>query len=259
MVKIKNKRILLVGASGVLGSEYVKFFHENGAKLVISDKKTNKYEKLINKYKNIKFIYCNLEKETEIIKMAKKAAKFFKGLDGVIVNAAATQESLVSSKKNNFPTFEKYPLDLWDKSVRVNLTAGFLIARETVDYLKKSKGSLVFVSSTYGLVGPDHRIYDKERFKSIPAYSATKAGVIGLARWLSTWLGKFSVRVNVVTPGGVYNDHSKSFKKKYSQKTPLNRMANPREMNGILAYLMSDSSSYATGQNFIIDGGFTAW
>ena len=99
MVEIKNKRILLVGASGVLGSEYVKFFHENGAKLVISDKKTNKYEKLINKYKNIKFIYCNLEKETEIIKMAKKAAKFFNGLDGVIVNAAATQESLVSSKK----------------------------------------------------------------------------------------------------------------------------------------------------------------
>ena len=98
MVKIKNKRILLVGASGVLGSEYVKFFHENGAKLVISDKKTNKYEKLINKYKNIKFIYCNLEKETEIIKMAKKAAKFFKGLDGVIAisNAIPTMGAMTS-------------------------------------------------------------------------------------------------------------------------------------------------------------------
>lgn len=259
MVEIKNKRILLVGASGVLGSEYVNFFHEKGVKLIISDLKTVKYERVIKKNKNVKALYCNLEKESDIITMIKKAGKIYNGLDGVIINAAATQESLVNNKTNNFPPFEKYPLNLWEKSIKVNLTAGFIVARETIKYLKKSKGSLVFVSSTYGLVGPDHSIYKGEKFKSIPAYSATKAGVIGLAKWLSTWLGKHSVRVNIVTPGGVYNNHSKSFKKKYSQRTPLNRMANSTEMNGILAFLMSDSSSYATGQNFIIDGGFTAW
>ena len=259
MINIKNKRILLIGASGVLGAEYTKYFIKNGAKLIISDLKSTKYKKIIKKNRKAKFFYCNLEKEDEICKMVKKAASFYKGLDGVIINAAATQESLVSNKKNNFPRFEKYPLQLWEKSIKVNLTAGFLIARETINYLKKSRGSLVFVSSTYGLVGPDHRIYKNEKFKSIPTYSATKAAVIGLARWLSTWLGKHSVRVNVITPGGVYNNHSKKFVKKYSDRTPLNRMADPREMNGILAYLMSDASSYATGQNFIIDGGFTAW
>ena len=108
------------------------------------------------------------------------------------------------------------------------------------------------------MVGPDHKIYKNEKFKSIPAYSASKAGVIGLARWLATWLGSSSVRVNVLTPGGVYNNHTKNFNRKYSDRTPLNRMAKSKEMNGMLAYLMSDESSYATGQNFIIDGGYTA-
>ena len=258
MINFKKKRILLVGASGILGSEYAKFFHDNGARLIVSDIKSLKYEKLLKKIKKAKSIYCDLIQEKEIIKMVKKAASFYKGLDGVIINAAATQESLINNKKNNFPPFEKYPLKLWEKSIKINLTAGFLLARESVKFLKKSKGSLVFVSSTYGLVGPDHKIYKNEKFKSIPAYSTSKAGLIGLARWLATWLGHNSVRVNVLTPGGVYNNHSKSFNKKYSERTPLNRMAKSKEMNGILGYLMSDDSSYATGQNFIIDGGYTA-
>ena len=258
MINFKKKRILLVGASGILGSEYAKFFHDNGARLIVSDIKSLKYEKLLKKIKKAKSIYCDLIQEKEIIKMVKKAASFYKGLDGVIINAAATQESLINNKKNNFPPFEKYPLKLWEKSIKINLTAGFLLARESVKFLKKSKGSLVFVSSTYGLVGPDHKIYKNEKFKSIPAYSASKAGVIGLARWLATWLGSSSVRVNVLTPGGVYNNHTKNFNRKYSDRTPLNRMAKSKEMNGMLAYLMSDESSYATGQNFIIDGGYTA-
>ncbi len=258
MINFKKKRILLVGASGILGSEYAKFFHDNGARLIVSDIKSLKYEKLLKKIKKAKSIYCDLIQEKEIIKMVKKAASFYKGLDGVIINAAATQESLINNKKNNFPPFEKYPLKLWEKSIKINLTAGFLLARESIKFLKKSKGSLVFVSSTYGLVGPDHKIYKNEKFKSIPAYSASKAGVIGLARWLATWLGSSSVRVNVLTPGGVYNNHTKNFNRKYSDRTPLNRMAKSKEMNGMLAYLMSDESSYATGQNFIIDGGYTA-
>lgn len=259
MINIKNKRILLIGASGVLGSEYTNFFFKNGVKLIISDLKSSKYLKIIKKFKNVKYLFCDLQKEKELIKMIKKSAKFYNGLDGVIINAAATQESFVKKKKNNFPSFENYPLKLWEKSIKINLTAGFLIARESMKYLTKSKGSLIFISSTYGLVGPNHQIYKNEKFKSIPAYSASKAAVIGLARWLTTYYGKKSVRVNVLTPGGVYNNHSKNFTKKYSERTPLNRMANPKDMNGILAYLVSDEFAYATGQNFIIDGGYTAW
>ena len=129
MINFKKKRILLVGASGILGSEYAKFFHDNGARLIVSDIKSLKYEKLLKKIKKAKSIYCDLIQEKEIIKMVKKAASFYKGLDGVIINAAATQESLINNKKNNFPPFEKYPLKLWEKSIKINLTAGFTCER----------------------------------------------------------------------------------------------------------------------------------
>lgn len=259
MLNIKNKRILLVGSSGVLGSEYAETLNANGAKLIMSDLPSKKFSNIIKKNKKAKYLFCDLLDENQIIDMVKKAAAFYNGLDGLIFNAAATQESFVSNKKNNFPKFEKYPLDLWEKSIKINLTAAFLVARETCNFLKKSKGSIVFVSSTYGLVGPDHRIYKHEKFKSIPAYSASKAGIIGLTKWLATWLGKDSVRVNTLTPGGIFNNQSKKFNKAYSLKTPLNRMGNPNDLTGIIIYLMSDESKYATGQNFIIDGGFTAW
>lgn len=259
MNNVKNKKILLIGAAGVLGSKYAEILNNNGAKLIISDKKDNKFTKVIKKNKKAKYLFCDLAHETEIIQMVKKASNFFNGLDGVIFNAAATQESFISKKNNSFPKFEKYPLELWEKSIKINLTAAFLVAREVSNHLKKNKGSLVFSSSIYGLVGPDHKIYKGEKFKSIPAYSASKAGIIGLAKWLSTWLGKHSVRVNVVTPGGVFNNHTIKFNKRYSDKTPLNRMAKPDDLVGIILFLMSDASSYATGQNFIIDGGYTAW
>ena len=258
MYNVKNKKILLIGAAGVLGSKYAESLNNNGAKLIMSDLKNNKFANIIKKNKKAKYLFCDLANENEIIQMVKKASIFYNGLDGVIFNAAATQESFMSKSKNNFPKFEKYPLALWEKSIKINLTAAFLVAREASNHLKKSKGSLVFASSTYGIVAPDHRIYKGEKFKSISAYSATKAGVIGLARWLATWLGEYSVRVNVVTPGGVFNGHTNKFNKKYSNRTPLNRMAKPEDLAGIMLFLMSDASNYATGQNFIIDGGYTA-
>ena len=259
MPNIKKKKILLVGSSGVLGSEYAKFFYDKKSKLIISDIESPKYQRIRKKLKKVKSLFCDLTSENEIIKMVKDASKIYNGLDSVIINSATTQESLVSKENKNFPEFEKYPLSLWEKSIKINLTASFLIARESIKHLKKTKGSLIFVSSIYGIVGPDHRIYKGEKFKSIPTYTATKAGLIGLTKWLATWLGKHSVRVNVVSPGGIFNNHSKKFKRKYSERTPLNRMGNKNELNGIMEYLVSDDSSYATGQNFIIDGGYTSW
>ena len=109
------------------------------------------------------------------------------------------------------------------------------------------------------MVGPDHRIYEDERFKSFPGYSASKAGVIGLTRWLATWWAKDNLRVNCVSQGGVYNGQDPRFVDEYSRRTPVGRMADRHELSGIMFYLLSDASSYCTGQNFIVDGGFTAW
>ncbi len=253
---IKNKKIILIGASGVLGSHYVKRFSYEKANLVAIDLPSKKFEFLRKKFKKVKFFECNIKDEKKFINIIKSSIKFLKGLDCMIYNAAATQESFVKNKKK-FPKFENYPIDLWNSSLEINLTGAFLAARETNRELKKNKGSIIFVSSIYGLVSPDHRIYKNQKFKSIPAYSASKAGVIGLAKWLASWnAGK--VRVNVVSPGGVYNQHNKKFLKSYGSKTLIGRMANQEEIFGIFKYLISDSASYVTGQNFIIDGGYTS-
>jgi len=256
---LKGKNILLFGSTGVLGSEYTSQLIKNNVNLVAIDIFSKNFLKLKKKYKNVHWIECNVLKEEQVIKSIHLASKVLKKFDVVIYNAAATQESLIYKKKNNFPVFEKYPLDLWNKSVGVNLTGAFLFARECCKYFSKKGASMIFVSSTYGLVAPDHDLYKGEKFKSIPAYSATKAGIIGLAKWLSTWLAKKKIRVNVVVPGCVKNKQSKKFIKNYSKKTPLGRMANKDEIFGIIHYLSSDSSNYTTGQTFVVDGGFTTW
>ena len=108
------------------------------------------------------------------------------------------------------------------------------------------------------MVGPDHRIYKDMPFNSLPSYAASKAGVHGLTRWLATYYGEKGIRVNTVVPGGVENNHDPEFIKRYSERTPLGRMAKPKDMVGIILYLSSDLSIYATGQQFFVDGGWTA-
>lgn len=255
-MKIKNKRILIVGASGVLGSHYVERFLEEGAKLVALDLNNLNFKRIKKKFPKLKCLNCDVQNEKDIKIQIRKAIRYLKGIDALIYNAAATQESFLKYKKK-FPKFENYPLDLWNLGLNVNLTGAFLAAREANSSLKKYKGSIIFVSSIYGIVGPDHKIYKGEKFKSIPSYSASKAGIIGLTKWLASWnAGK--VRVNVVSPGGVYNNHNKKFVKKYSSKTFIGRMAKKEEIFSIFQYLISDKASYVTGQNFIIDGGYTS-
>ena len=138
----------------------------------------------------------------------------------------------------------------WKKVIDINLTSTFLLCKHSIKKMLKNKfGRIVNITSVVGHTGNVGQTN----------YSASKAGIIGLAKWLATWLANSSVRVNVVTPGGVFNNHSKKFNKRYSYRTPLNRMARADDLVGIMLFLMSDASSYATGQNFIIDGGYTAW
>ena len=159
-----------------------------------------------------------------------------------------------------FANFENYPIEIWQKTIDVNLTGAFVFARESGRCMKEiGGGHLINVSSIYGIVAPDHRLYNDEPFKSMPGYAASKAGIIGLTNWLSTWWAKDNIRVNCISPGGVDNNHSKGFKEKYSNKTPMGRMAEREELVGMFLFLVSDASSYCTGQNYIVDGGFTTW
>ena len=257
-IDVKGKRILLLGACGVLGSAHARTLVEHEAQLIIADRPGSKVledAKLLG----ISGVVIDASDECSMVDGIATAVRLHDGLDGAIFNAAITSEGL-ASVGDPFHSFEDYPLSLWKMASDINLTGAFLFAREAGKALKNGGGgSLINVASAYGVVGPDHRIYEGQTFQSFPAYSASKSGIIGLTRWLATWWGKDNVRVNCVSPGGVYNNHNERFTAAYGNRTPMGRMADREEITGALIYLLSDSSRYCTGQNFIIDGGFTAW
>lgn len=257
-VSITGKRILLVGATGVLGRGYARAFVEEGASVAIADRAQSDVLAYASEL-GCFGVEMDVASEDSVAAGVKAAHAALGGFDGVVNNAAATGEGLMAAGEA-FAPFEDYPLAVWQKTLDVNLTGTFLVAREAGKRMKQDGGgSLVNVASIYGLVGPDHRIYEGQPFKSFPGYSASKAGVLGLTRWLATWWGQDGIRVNCVTPGGVFNGHNEAFVQAYANRTPMGRMAERDEMIGMMIYLLSDASSYCTGQNFAVDGGFTAW
>jgi 2-deoxy-D-gluconate 3-dehydrogenase len=177
-------------------------------------------------------------------------------------NSGVPDRSLQSSSPFSFK-FEDYPLELWKSAVDVNLTGLFLCCQAaTKPMVDKGKGVIINISSIYGLVGPDQRIYQNpgnlELFKPVH-YSVTKAGVLGLTRYLASYFAGKGIRVNALTPGGIYTSQEDNFVDAYSARTLLGRMADKDEMNGALLFLASDASAYMTGANLIVDGGWTAW
>lgn len=254
---IADKRVLLFGACGVLGRVHARLLLEHGARLFIADRPGSSVLDDAAQL-GIGGIEIDAAHEATVVEGVARAANALQGIDGAIFNAAITSEGLAVN--GAFPDFEHYPLDLWERAISVNLTGAFLFAREIGKVFKAVRaGSLINVSSVYGVVGPDHRIYEGQGFRSFPAYSASKAGIIGLTRWLATWWAPIGARVNSVSPGGVYNGHTEQFVAEYSRRTPMGRMADREDITGALIYLLSDSSCYCTGQNFVVDGGYTSW
>lgn len=258
LFEISNKNILLVGSTGVLGKTFAEGIAAHGANLVIADLPGSGVMKLAASL-GIQAVEIDLSEEASVIDAVNSAVDLLGSIDVAINNSAVTFESLIGHG-DAFAKFENYSLDVWNKSIDVNLTGAFLFAREVGRHMKQTgSGNLINISSLYGVVAPDHRIYEGQSFRSNPAYSATKAGLIGFSRWLSTWWAEDNIRVNCISPGGVFNNHNEKFVEKYSNRVPMGRMAERNEMLGALLYLISDASSYCTGQNLIIDGGVTAW
>jgi NAD(P)-dependent dehydrogenase (short-subunit alcohol dehydrogenase family) len=183
-----------------------------------------------------------------------------------LVNNAALNPSFDAQRGANFDLpFEQYSLELWNRTLSVNLTGMFLCARAVAPaMLAQQRGAIVNVSSTYGLVGPDQRLYEPDTpggrrgFKPV-AYSVTKSGVLGFTRYLAAYWAGTGIRVNTLTPGGVFTDQPEEFVRRYSARTPLGRMADGHEYSAAVLFLVSDASSYMTGGNLVVDGGWTAW
>lgn len=262
---LEERVVVITGCTGVLGAAYSQAFAERGAKLVMADLATREPEKravdiqVKTSNNHVVGVDCDINNESDVIQLFNIAMEKFGRVDVVVNNAAATGEHLMKVG-NVFASFEEYSTAVWEQVLQTNLTGVFLVAREGGKaMLKTGGGSLINVSSIYGVVGPDHSIYEGMPFGSFPAYSASKAGVHGLTQWLATYWGQKGIRVNTLVPGGVYNGHNEEFLLRYSRRTPMGRMANSDDLVGMMLFLASDASSYCTGQQYIVDGGLTAW
>jgi NAD(P)-dependent dehydrogenase (short-subunit alcohol dehydrogenase family) len=264
LLDISSRVIVITGSGGVLGRGYCRAFAARGASVVLADlgecDPAAQAAALSREFgtRAVGFA-CDVRSEDDVRGLFDIAIERFGRVDVVLNNAAATGEHLMRAG-DVFAKFEDYPLGLWEEVLRTNLTGVFLVAREGGKrMLGNGGGSLINVASIYGVVAPDHRIYEGMTFSSFAAYSASKAGVHGLTLWLSTYWARAGIRVNTVCPGGVYNGHDPEFVRRYADRTPMGRMAEPEDLVGMMIYLASDASRYCTGQRFIVDGGLSAW
>ncbi len=208
-------------------------------------------------------IPTDVTNEDQATRLVEKTLEAFGSLD-ILVNSAALDPKFDPSQAGRHTdAFENYPLEAWDEALAVNLTGLFLCSQGAARcMLAQGGGVIINICSTYGLVGPDQRMYERPgeppRFKPVH-YSVTKAGVLGLTHYLATYFAGKNIRVNALTPGAVFNEHDETFVRNYSARTVLGRMARKDEMNGALLFLASDASSYMTGANLVVDGGWTAW
>ena len=269
---LKGRVAVVTGGCGMLGRKHADTIAEAGGHpvLVDLDKKqvTSAARQLAGHFGvDAMGITADITQPKEVKEMVEKILQRFRRIDILINNAAMTVKGGGVNSKRYFALFEDYPLDLWEKALDINLTGTFLCTQGVGKVMVKQKrGVIVNIASTAGVVGPDHRIYQGvkspysgEPFNTPISYSTTKAGIINFTRYLATYWADKNIRVNTLSPGGVYDGHDGTFVKNYSYRVPLGRMADRDEYKGAILFLVSDASSYMTGANLIVDGGWTAW
>lgn len=255
---LTNKIIVITGGCGLIGTAFSEACAQFGAHVVLADITESKPEgraKELAKRHDRKMLGVSVDvssrKSVETLKQ--KTLDQFEGIDG-LVNAHQNKT------KNFFQPFEEYSDDQWQAVLETNLTGTFLTCQILGSWMaEKGKGSIVNIASTYSVVAPNQRLYQGTNLGCPAAYSASKGGVMALSKYLATYWADKGVRVNEIVPHGVWNKHEESFEKNFSALTPLKRMSYNHEVAGALIFLLSDASSYVTGHDLLVEGGWTAW
>lgn len=265
--RLDGKIALVTGGAGLLGSEFCRTLSSAGAKTILADIDQQSGEQVASELcavnLDVEFAALDVTDPIACENLASGLGDRNDGID-ILVNSAALDPKFDPDYTDHQTNeFETYPLESWRQALDVNLTGIFLITQAVARIMvHKGEGSIVNICSTYGLAGPDQRIYEKPGkpayFKPV-YYSTTKAGVLGFTRYLAAYYAGTRIRVNALTPGGVFAGHDEEFVRSYSTRTILGRMAHKDEMNGALLFLASEASSYMTGANLVLDGGWTAW
>lgn len=258
---------LVTGSAGLLGKEFARTLAEAGAEVYVAELNLSLAEPVAESIVKLGYkavpAQVNITHPDEVKALVDRIVADSGRLDAVVNSAALDPKFDPSHSFAGNNAFEDYPLKSWQDAIDVNLTGAFLVSQAAARQMaKQGKGSIINICSTYGLVGPDQRLYERpdrpQVYKPV-YYSVTKAGILGLTRYIATYYAGTQIRANALTPGGVFNNNDEVFLKQYSARAVMGRMANRDEMDGAVLFLASDASSYMTGSNLVVDGGWTAW
>ncbi|MFC4209938.1 SDR family oxidoreductase [Pedobacter lithocola] len=244
MNSLKNKIIIVTGGSGLLGREIIKDLDAKGATAINAD---------INVKTDLKkgTLKVDITLENSVIEAIKSVSKFYGKIDGLVNNA-------YPRTKDWGTKFEDITYDSWKANIDMQMNTTFLFIQKVMPELLKTKGAIVNMASIYGVVGNDLTIYENTSIGTAAQYSAIKGGVINFTRYLASYYGRRGVRVNCVSPGGIFDNQHEMFVANYEKKVPMGRMGNPDDIAPAVCFLLSDEAKYITGQNLIVDGGWTA-
>ena len=242
---LKDKVIIVTGGNGLIGKSIIKkIVKEEG---IAINAEINVITNLDNG-----IIDCDITSENSVRECIIQIVDKYGKIDGWVNNAYPRTQDW--TKK-----FEDIPLLSWKKNIDMQLNSIFICCQLVLAQMKKQKsGSIVNISSIYGVVGPDFSVYEGTEMTMPAAYSAIKGGVINFTRYLASYYGGFGIRINCVSPGGIFDNQSAEFISNYEKKVPMKRLGSPEDISPSVTFLLGNDSKYITGQNLIVDGGWTS-
>tara|TARA_A100001011_G_C14253853_1_gene819153 strand:- start:967 stop:1710 length:744 start_codon:yes stop_codon:yes gene_type:complete len=242
---LENKIIVITGGNGLLGSAMIKKIKSDGGFSINLDINHKTSEDLSN-------IECDITSQNSINNALSIIIEKYNRIDGLVNNAYPRTTDWGNK-------FEVIKLESWKQNIDWQLNSYFYVSQLVATQMSKQMyGSIINIASIYGVVGPDFTVYDETSMTMPAAYSAIKGGLVNLTRYMASYFGSNNIRVNCVSPGGIFDNQDINFVKNYEKKVPLGRMGNPDDIAPSVSFLLSDDSKYITGQNLIIDGGWTA-
>jgi len=258
MISLKGKNVVISGACGLLGKEFCKGLAEFGANLVLADIKFDQAKEFSEELKNLYNI------DVRAIKLDITSEKSVENMIEELMESNTPIHSFINSayprNKAYGTLFENITLDNWRENVDMHLNGYFNVTQKISKVMmKQGFGNIITMGSIYGILGPDFKIYEGTKMTMPAEYSAIKGAIVNFTKYLATYLAKYNIRVNCISPGGIFDHQPQEFMEKYNLRTPLGRMGLPEEITGGVIYLISDLSGYVTGQNLVIDGGWSIW
>jgi NAD(P)-dependent dehydrogenase (short-subunit alcohol dehydrogenase family) len=263
---------IVTGGAGMLGLRHSEAIAEAGGTPVLADLSPDALEAGVRHLRertgvDALAVEVDISSRDAVQAMVADVLDELGRIDILINNAALTVRGGSETLEGYFAPFEDYPLELWQRALDVNLTGTFLVTQAVGRVMvQQTRGVVLNIAAVYGMVSPDHRIYEGilnqyggQAFNTPISYSATKAAILNFTRYLATYWADKGIRVNSFSPGAVFDEHDETFVRNLTSRIPLARMAHKDEYKGAILFLVSDASSYMTGTNLVVDGGWTSW